>query len=343
MSITARLLVALSALTLLITLFQPFWSIYLIAPQYPEGLSMQIWLNKLSGQVEIINGLNHYIGMKHIKEDMFPEFGYLPYVMVGYVVAGLAVAIYGRRRALFAYLILLLAGGALALYDFYQWGYDYGHNLDPNAAIVVPGLSYQPPLIGHKQLLNFDAYSYPATGGWIVVGAVSVLCLVWIVEYRRRHRTQTATKKLSAAALFTAGSMVLFLAGCTPKPEPIVTGKDLCTSCKMSIADARFAAEVLTKKGKVYKFDDVHCMAAFLQARAVELSAIHQTLVADYNEPQRFIEVGKAEFVIGSAIKSPMGGNAAAFVTAQAATATATQFEGSRRTNWPTLYNILVK
>jgi copper chaperone NosL len=57
------------------------------------------------------------------------------------------------------------------MYDFYQWGYDYGHNLDPTAPIQVPGLSYQPPLFGHKRLLNFDAYSLPDVGGWIVIAA----------------------------------------------------------------------------------------------------------------------------------------------------------------------------
>ena len=70
-----------ASLSLIATYFLPLWRIDLWAPQYPEGLSMQIWLNKLSGQVEIINGLNHYIGMAHIKEEMFPEFKFLSYIV----------------------------------------------------------------------------------------------------------------------------------------------------------------------------------------------------------------------------------------------------------------------
>jgi hypothetical protein len=54
--------------------------------------------------------------------------------------------------------------------DFWLWEYDYGHNLNPNAPIIVPGMSYQPPLLGFKQLLNFGAYSYPDVGGWIMFG-----------------------------------------------------------------------------------------------------------------------------------------------------------------------------
>ncbi len=61
--------------------------------------------------------------------------------------------------------------------DFYLWEYDYGHNLKPDAAIVVPGMTYQPPLLGYKQLLNFGAYSYPYTGGWIMI-TVALVALI---------------------------------------------------------------------------------------------------------------------------------------------------------------------
>src|SRR5688572_30633039 len=174
MKLTSRIIIAVGSLAMCILLFVPLWSIYLIAPQYPEGLSMQIWLDKITGQVEIINGLNHYIGMKHIKAEMFPEFEFLVYVVGVYILLGLIVALVGRRSFLLAYIFLFVAGGIAALVDFYLWGYDYGHNLDPQAAIQVPGLSYQPPLIGHKKLLNFDAFSYPDTGGWIIIGIVGL-------------------------------------------------------------------------------------------------------------------------------------------------------------------------
>lgn len=185
LSKTARIIIFLGSLAMCIMFFVPAWSIYLIAPQYPEGLSMQIWLYKITGQVEIINGLNHYIGMKHIEASMFPEFDYLIYVLGFFVLFGLTIAFTGSRKLLFIYLILSVLGGVAAMLDFYRWGYDYGHNLDPTAAIQVPGLSYQPPLIGHKKLLNFDSYSYPDLGGWVIVGVTAIFSIVWFIEWRK--------------------------------------------------------------------------------------------------------------------------------------------------------------
>ena len=138
MSTPSRIILAIASLALIATYFLPVWFIYLLAPQYPEGLSMQIWLNKITGEVDIINGLNHYIGMKHISVEMFPEFTYLIYIVAFFIVYGLIVAITGNRKLLFSYLIVISLGAVLALYDFYQWGYDDGHNLDPKAAIQVP-------------------------------------------------------------------------------------------------------------------------------------------------------------------------------------------------------------
>ncbi|MDZ4795959.1 MAG: nitrous oxide reductase accessory protein NosL [Bacteroidota bacterium] len=341
MNNTSRILIALGALTLIIMFFVPVWSIYLIAPQYPEGLSMQIWLDKITGQVEIINGLNHYIGMKHIKVEMFPEFGFLIYILGGFIIFALVVALTGNRKLLFAYLILSIMGGLAAMVDFYKWGYDYGHNLDPTAAIQVPGLSYQPPLIGHKKLLNFDAYSYPDTGGWIIVGVTGLFLIIWFLEWRRQKKQKkmvTHAKAFRVAAL----TSFLFLASCNPKPEKIVFGKDNCVECKMTILDTKFGAEILTKKGKVYKFDDTHCVAAFLERRGVELSSISKTLFVNYNEPHEFIEVKSAEFVVSSQLKSPMGG-AAAFKNVREAKKKSELIEGSKTTNWATLYNILIK
>jgi copper chaperone NosL len=149
--------------------FLPFWKIILDAPQYPEGLEMKIWLNKITGDVDKINGLNHYIGMKLIKEDEFPEFRIMPWVLGLLIVTGVLVAFSRKRILLWIWIGTLIASGSIAFYDFYQWLYDYGHNLDPHAAIKVPGMSYQPPMLGYKQLLNFLAGSFPDAGGYLVI------------------------------------------------------------------------------------------------------------------------------------------------------------------------------
>src|SRR5688572_2853133 len=239
MSNTSRIIIGIGALAMVIMFFVPVWSIYLIAPQYPEGLSMQIWLNKITGQVEIINGLNHYIGMKHIEASMFPEFGFLVYILGFFILFGLTIAITGSRKLLFYYLVLSVIGAIAALVDFYMWGYNYGHDLDPTAPIQVPGLSYQPPVIGHKKLLNFDSYSYPDTGGWIVVGVTGIFFIIWFLEWRKSKKHKLMTQPMKRVSVAVSLIACLIIAGCDHKPEPIVLGKDQCTECKMTIMDPK--------------------------------------------------------------------------------------------------------
>ncbi len=178
---TVRIMCLLAALLLIPTVFLPLWRIDLIAPQYPEGLYMLIYAGKLGGNVEIINGLNHYIGMRELYADDFPEFTFLPFVLGGFALLGLIVAGLNKPVLFKLYTALFLLFCLLAMVDFYRWEYDYGHNLNPNAAIIVPGMSYQPPLIGVKQLLNFTAYSFPSSGGYCMVGTALLLVAgIWM-------------------------------------------------------------------------------------------------------------------------------------------------------------------
>ncbi len=171
-------------MALLAVIALPIWRIELIAPQYPEGLEMFIYSYKLGGQVEIINGLNHYIGMKELHADDFIEFTVLPYIIAVYAVFFLLVGVLARRRLLYVLFGAFVLFGVVAMVDFYMWLHDYGHNLDPNAPIIVPGMAYQPPLIGYKQLLNFLAFSIPDTGGWIFISCGVLLAYCVVMEWR---------------------------------------------------------------------------------------------------------------------------------------------------------------
>ncbi len=189
LKLVSRIVIAISALMLLAAYFVPLWRILMWAPQYPEGLEMKIWIDNITGDVKIISALNHYIGMRHIEVNMFPEFGYMIYIVAVVIAFGILVSIVNRRFMLVSYAILLVTCGIAALVDFYLWGYDYGHNLDPTAAIVVPGMAYQPPVIGTKQLLNFTAFSGPDIGGWIfVVSGVLVIAILVYELYTSRKK-----------------------------------------------------------------------------------------------------------------------------------------------------------
>jgi copper chaperone NosL len=162
------------------------WKIDLRAPQYPDGLSLHIWINDVKGDVEIINGLNHYIGMKTIHKEDFKEFVYLPLTMIAFMVAGLVIFFVNRKKLYYIWTAIFIIIALLSFYDFYRWEYDYGHNLDPNAPIKIPGMGYQPPLIGYKKMLNFEALSQPHIGGWFYVVAGIILVSVTWYEWRKQ-------------------------------------------------------------------------------------------------------------------------------------------------------------
>jgi len=193
LNLTSRILIILAALALSATYFLPLWTISLDAPQYPEGLGIEIWINQMQGQnphdLNKINNLNHYIGMKKIIPEAIPELKIMPWVMRGVLLLGLAVGILGMRKLLMIWLIVFLLVAIAGFVDFYLWGYDYGHNLDLEHAIIkVPGMSYQPPLIGNRKLLNFTATSLPGSGGWVAIGSFLTGLGLCVYEIRRHRK-----------------------------------------------------------------------------------------------------------------------------------------------------------
>lgn len=179
-----KILILISAILIVPVFFVPIWEIWMWAPQYPEGLSMYLWIDNITGDVDIINGLNHYIGMKHIKVEMFPEFVYMKFIIMGIIAFSLLTIISNKRVLLFSLLFILILAGIIGMLDFYYWGLDYGSNLDPTAAIKVPGMVYQPPLLGSKELLNFIAYSGPATGGILLAISGLIVCVAAFLEIK---------------------------------------------------------------------------------------------------------------------------------------------------------------
>ena len=303
-----RLVLVLCGAGLIAVLFVPMWRIDLQAPQYPEGLMLLIYPNKLAGNVDIINGLNHYIGMKTLHSEDFIEFKLLRYIIGFFALAFFIVAATGKRKLLNTLFVLFVCFGILAMYDFWRWEYDYGHNLNPDAAIIVPGMAYQPPLIGFKQLLNFGAYSMPDIGGWIFVSVGALLLLTVIMEWKRRKRTLIKFNTAMVALLLS-----LTLASCNAGPEPITTGVDNCYFCKMTITDNRFGAELITAKGKMYKFDDAHCILSFLKTKAIEPANIKAIYFTDFCGNHQLVNVNNTTLLKSEQLRSPMNGNIAAF------------------------------
>ena len=123
--------------------------------------------------------------MKEIHPDAIPELRWMPWIVAALVGGGLVAAAANRRVAIAAWMAAFAAVGLAGLYDFWRWGYDYGHDLDPNAIIQVPGMAYQPPVIGSKQLLNFTAHSWPSVGGVLAGVAFGLGALALFLVWRR--------------------------------------------------------------------------------------------------------------------------------------------------------------
>ena len=162
---TERMLIALAAILLLPVFFLPvlpIWQMKLWAPQYREGLSLSIYTNNIRGNLESINTLNHYVGMKHITPADFREFRYLPQALTLFGALALLGALLNRRWiAILGWLVF--TGFAIYMFsDYARWLYEYGHDLDPRAPIKLP--LFTPPLIGFKQMANFRVMSVPGAG-----------------------------------------------------------------------------------------------------------------------------------------------------------------------------------
>lgn len=208
MSLRARILFAVAALLAVAAFVLPLWNVYLQAPQYPEGLGMRVRIHTVTGvksnDLNSINNLNHYIGMKRIVPETIPELRFMPYALGALVLGGLAVAWLGRRRLAQAWLVAFVALAALGMVDFWKWEYEYGHDLDmENAIIKVPGTNYQPPLIGSKKLLNFTATSLPGSGAFVLAASM-LLGTVALIGDRRASRPKAANRAHANAAALAA-------------------------------------------------------------------------------------------------------------------------------------------
>ncbi|MDP2957083.1 MAG: nitrous oxide reductase accessory protein NosL [Longimicrobiales bacterium] len=314
----SRILVLVAALALGLVYVLPLWRISLKAPQYPEGLGMVIRINTIVGakqhDLNNINNLNHYIGMKRIVPESIPEMKVMPAVVGVFILLGLLAAALGRRRVLYGFVGIFLAFAVVGLVDFWLWNYDYGHDLDhENAIIKIPGMSYQPPLIGTRQILNFTATSWPASGGLILIGTGALLTAVGFLEFRRARRSGTSGAEGAGALVALALAASLPLSACAePQPRAFVYGTDSCEACLMALADEGHPAQLVTRTGRVYVFDSIECLAAYVGGMD-DPGEVHSLWVTDFSNPPDLVRAEEALFMVSENLPSPMGVGLTAF------------------------------
>lgn len=129
-------------------------------------------------------------------------------------------------------------------------------------------------------------------------------------------------------------SIAFLLSSCAVEPVPIEYGKDACHFCKMNIVDQQHAAEIVTKKGKAFKYDAIECM---MQNRFEwEEGEIGLFLMTDYSNPGNLVDATKATYLISENLPSPMGGNLTGFET-KASAETTLKEKGGQLFSWEEL------
>jgi len=191
----SRILLALLVLPLLLSFTQPLWRISMKAPQYPQGLYMDVYAYRLDGghdghDIQEINELNHYIGMRRIERSQFADLDWIPFALGLLVILTLRAAAIGKVRSLIDLSVLTAYIGAFSLVRFVYRLYVFGHDLDPHAPVNIK--PFMPVVLGTKQVANFTTHSWPNWGtAFMCVFAAGVVAIaVWHcwVGYREAWR-----------------------------------------------------------------------------------------------------------------------------------------------------------
>jgi len=195
LDLAPRVLLVVATLCLLGAYLFPLWNMTMYAPQYPEGLRMDIYSYKLEGgnkgqDVKEINVLNHYIGMRDIEVADFTEFKWIPFVVGIMGLLFLRAAVLGRMSHVLDVFVLYIYFGLFSLWSFGYKMYSYGHNLAPTASVKVD--PFMPPLFGYKKLANFEVWSYPQAGSYALAAAALLLALAFVLGWRR-YRSAAST------------------------------------------------------------------------------------------------------------------------------------------------------
>ena len=190
-----RVLLVLAAGLLVVAYFLPLWNLTMFAPQYPHGLRLDIYSYTMIGgnggqDIREINILNHYIGMRDLAVEDFTEFKWMPFVLGGLALLYLRAAVLGTVKELVDSAVVFFYFGAFSLWSFGYKLYRYGHDLSPIAAVKVK--PFTPPMFGYQQIANFEVYSYPKPGTYVLLAVIVLLLAALALAWRQRTRPAVA-------------------------------------------------------------------------------------------------------------------------------------------------------
>lgn len=183
----SRIMMVAVAAALIPALFLPVWNITLHAPQYPGGLTVEIYSHTVAGDLQEVNGLNHYIGMQEISADEFPEFMFIPFFILRFLgFAALAALVARIPVAAIGYLDFVIFG-AVMLFDFQNWLREYGQNLSPDAPIEIE--PFTPKFFGTTEVGQFEVTSMPSAASVLMIAAGAVGPVILGYEWWLRRKS----------------------------------------------------------------------------------------------------------------------------------------------------------
>ena len=322
MSKLSRLLVLLSSALVLAALATPLWRIRLLAPQYPEGLGMDIHAGTVVGarehDLQSINSLNHYIGMKAIEPEEIAELRIIPWCIAGLALFGLGVAVVGRRWMAIGWLASFGVLGVVAFTDFYHWEYEYGHDLDSAHAIIkMPGNEL--PAAADRLETVVELYGQLVAGHRRDSHRPRIRCRVLVAVPGALAPSAGGGVVIRARRRFARAAVLSLVVACAPAgPDEIDFGVDICSYCRMLIGDSRFAAAIVTARGRTVKFDSIECLLAYYRQAS---TAVASVWVSDVRHPGVMLDATSARFIDLGEVRAPMGRAWAAVASARDAAA----------------------
>jgi hypothetical protein len=190
LNLTSRLLLLAAAIAVAASVFFPLWKLHLLAPQYQEGLTLHLYSWKIQGgglngnDLNEINSLNHYIGMKPLHQADFTEMQIMPFMFGVFILLALRAMVFGEMKAVVDLFAISAYFGLFSIGSFYYRLYTYGHQLDPKAPMEIQ--PFTPLIFGTQKIANFTQSSYPQLGTYLLW--VFMLLLIFAIWFSRKER-----------------------------------------------------------------------------------------------------------------------------------------------------------
>ncbi len=182
-----------AALLLVVSLLLPYWVLRMEAPQFPEGLSIKAYVNRLAGDVVELEGLNHYVGLDSFENGAVFERSIAIFAVI--VLAGLlvgALLIHSRWVVVFVFPALVFPLVFIA--DLQYWLWRYGHNLDTTAPLANAVGEFTPPIFGPAKIAQFDTWALPGLGFALALVA-SVMVGIGLYYHRKAYKPLIDARK----------------------------------------------------------------------------------------------------------------------------------------------------